>query len=558
MNREPRIFVSGHRNPDIDSIASAYALAELRRRQGVKQITAVCPGMLPERAAWLFKRFGVKPPDSRNDIHVRLSDMADDRVPVIEADTTLLDAVTVLKDSAMPRLPVVEKDKTFLGMLSPLTLLSKLLNVGCDSENSLTGRRVHSSIRLIRQVLNAETLTCFEDEAIQDFCVYVAAMSQDNFEKHLPQTHHELAVIAGDRPEIHIRALARPIRLLIVTGNCPVEKLIVDEAEKRRVTILRTPYDSASVIRRIKFSMPVRFADFAEDSFLLSTHDLLRDVRSDVLSAPEDVYPVIGDDAKLAGVVTKRQFNAPPPFRMILVDHNETAQGIPGLEEIPVIEVVDHHRIGMMPTAQPIKFTGDIVGSTCTLVAMMYRASGESLTPECAGILLGGVVSDTLNLRSPTTAPLDHRMCEWLEKISGVKGADLMADLMKLDSPLISKSAEEVINGDRKNYEDNHFRFAVAQVEENNLELLHQRLPELERAVSEAVRQDSLDFFALLVTDPVRGNSELLMEGLPAVLKRMPYSRTPDGIFLLPGVLSRKKQLLPQILAVTAAVPKTL
>lgn len=552
MNREPRIFVSGHRNPDIDSIASAYALAELRRRQGVKQITAVCPGMLPERAAWLFKRFGVKPPDSRNDIHVRLSDMADDRVPVIEADTTLLDAVTVLKDSAMPRLPVVEKDKTFLGMLSPLTLLSKLLNVGCDSENSLTGRRVHSSIRLIRQVLNAETLTCFEDEAIQDFCVYVAAMSQDNFEKHLPQTHHELAVIAGDRPEIHIRALARPIRLLIVTGNCPVEKLIVDEAEKRRVTILRTPYDSASVIRRIKFSMPVRFADFAEDSFLLSTHDLLRDVRSDVLSAPEDVYPVIGDDAKLAGVVTKRQFNAPPPFRMILVDHNETAQGIPGLEEIPVIEVVDHHRIGMMPTAQPIKFTGDIVGSTCTLVAMMYRASGESLTPECAGILLGGVVSDTLNLRSPTTAPLDHRMCEWLEKISGVKGADLMADLMKLDSPLISKSAEEVINGDRKNYEDNHFCFAVAQVEENNLELLHQRLPELERAVSEAVRQDSLDFFALLVTDPVRGNSELLMEGLPAVLKRMPYSRTPDGIFLLPGVLSRKKQLLPQLLSITS------
>lgn len=552
MNREPRIFVSGHRNPDIDSIASAYALAELRRRQGVKQITAVCPGMLPERAAWLFKRFGVKPPDSRNDIHVRLSDMADDRVPVIEADTTLLDAVTVLKDSAMPRLPVVEKDKAFLGMLSPLTLLSKLLNVGCDSENSLTGRRVHSSIRLIRQVLNAETLTCFEDEAIQDFCVYVAAMSQDNFEKHLPQTHHELAVIAGDRPEIHIRALARPIRLLIVTGNCPVEKLIVDEAEKRRVTILRTPYDSASVIRRIKFSMPVRFADFAEDSFLLSTHDLLRDVRSDVLSAPEDVYPVIGDDAKLAGVVTKRQFNAPPPFRMILVDHNETAQGIPGLEEIPVIEVVDHHRIGMMPTAQPIKFTGDIVGSTCTLVAMMYRASGESLTPECAGILLGGVVSDTLNLRSPTTAPLDHRMCEWLEKISGVKGADLMADLMKLDSPLISKSAEEVINGDRKNYEDNHFRFAVAQVEENNLELLHQRLPELERAVSEAVRQDSLDFFALLVTDPVRGNSELLMEGLPAVLKRMPYSRTPDGIFLLPGVLSRKKQLLPQLLSITS------
>ncbi len=548
-----RILVSGHRNPDIDSLASATALAELRRRQGCSNITALCPGVLPDRAAYLFKRFHLTPPPSRNDVYTRVRDVLT-TVPAIRSGCTLFDAVGQLRDSGLARLPVTDRDGRFLGMLSGLALLSHLLSVGNDAGSGLTGRRIHTSIRLIRQVLEAEILNGADLDTPQEFEVYVAAMSPEGFEEHLPGNNHELAVIVGDRPEIHLRALARRLRLLIVTGNRPVDPLIAQGAKEAGVSILLTGLDSATVIRRLKFSVPVEFSDFPPLQLELTPDDRLRDIRNRVLNHPEDVIPVLDGDRRFAGAVLKSTLNAPPPFRMILVDHNEIDQSLPGVEEIPIIEVVDHHRIGMMPTATPIKFTGDVVGSTCTLVAAMYRASGESLNPEMAGLLLGGIISDTLLLKSPTTADLDRRMCEWLEKLSGVSAADLMSDLMRIDSALAVKPAAEVISGDRKDYVDGKYRFALAQVEETNLELLHQRHDELGAEIRQRIAGDNLDFFGLLVTDAVRENSELLAIGSPEIIRNLPYEEIAPELFALPGVLSRKKQLLPQILAVTAAL----
>ncbi len=550
-----QIFVTGHRNPDIDSLASAAALAELRRRQGVSNITAICPGVMPDRAQWLFNRFNLPLPVSRNDVYLRIRDIMDSEVPTIRLGTSLMDAVRFLRETGFPRLPVVDENRAFVGMLSPLNLLSRLLDIGHDAEGSLTGRLIHSSIRMIAQVIEAESLTSFDPDRNQDFKVYVAAMGLDSFETHLPAGFsQEMALITGDRPEIHLRALRRKLRLMIVTGKNEVEPLILKEAESQQVTILKTPLDSATVIRRLKFSMPVEYFGFGETSFVLDDQDRLRGLENKILNQPEDVIPVLGAEKRLSGVVLKKNVTLTPPFRMILVDHNEPDQSIPGVEELPVIEVVDHHRIGMMPTAAPIRFTGDIVGSTCTLVASMFKSSGESLTPELAGLLLGGIVSDTLNLKSPTTAPLDRRMLEWLEKICSVKASALMDELSAIDSPLASKPPVEVIDSDRKSYTDGKFKFALSQVEETNLELLHQRERELSEEMVRILTEEELDFIALLVTDAVRENSELLIFGSESVLQNLPYSRIGDHLFALPGVLSRKKQLLPQILAVTAVL----
>ena len=552
--RPKTIFVTGHRNPDIDSIASSFALAELRRRQnpGTK-ILAICPGILPERAAYLFDRFHLRPPESRSDVYLRIADVMDAAVPTIPAGTPIMDAVRILNDSGYSRLPVIGPDGKFSGMLSPLNLLSRLLDVG-NAGSGLTGWLVHSSIDLIARVIEAKKLTASDTARVQDFHVYVAAMGVDSFETHLPREkdQSELALISGDRPEIHLRALQRRIRLLIVTGDKSVDPLILEEAEKRKVTILATRFDSASVIRRLKFSAPVEDFGFGADVFALSPHDRIRSLERQILSHPEDVIPVVGADGGFLGVVGKKNITSPPPYRVILVDHNEPEQSIPGIEDLPVIEVVDHHRIGMMRTQTPIKFTGDIVGSTCTLVAAMFKSMGESLTPELAGLLLSGLVADTLNLKSPTAAPLDFRMHEWLEKISGVKATDLMEELSRIASPLSSGKPEDVIESDRKSYSDGKFRFSLSQVEETKLELLRRRRDELSRTMGEIMKRESLDFIALLVTDAVRENSELLILGDPDVIRRLPYHADADGIFLLPGILSRKKQLLPQILAITA------
>ena len=184
----------------------------------------------------------------------------------------------------------------------------------------------------------------------------------------------------------------------------------------------------------------------------------------------------------------------------------------------------------------------------------MYRSAGERLTPEMAGLLLGGIISDTLLLKSPTTAEQDLRMCEWLEKLSGVSRDELMAELLRIDSPLAVKPALEVINGDRKDYTDGNIRFALSQVEESNLELLHQRREELASAMYKIMEAEKLGFFGLLVTDAVRGNSELLALGDRAIRRSLPYRSDDDEVFLLPGVLSRKKQLLPQMLSITASL----
>lgn len=547
-----QIFVCGHRNPDIDSIAGAIALAELRRRQGYSNVTALCPGILPDRAAYLLDRFKVPAPPSRNDVYVRVRDIMED-IPVITGGCTLFDAVGTLRESGFSRLPVVDADGTFLGMLSGMALLTNLLSIGNDAGSSLTGRRIKSSISLINQVLDGEILTVRDGGVAQTFEVYVAAMSPDVFDEHLPGNNDELAMIVGDRPDIHLKSISRKLRLMIITGNRPVDPWVLEGARNEGVSIIQTKLDSATVIRRLKFSVPVELSDFPRESLLLAPRDRMTEIKHRVLNCPEDVIPVL-DDGKLAGVVLKRVFNAPPPFQMILVDHNEPEQSLPGVAELPVIEVVDHHRIGMNPTSQPIKFTGDVVGSSCTLIASMYRAAGESLTPDMAGLLLGGIISDTLQLKSPTTALPDKRMAEWLEKISGVQKEALMAELMQIGSALADKSPEEVIGNDRKDYVDGKFRFALSQVEESDLELLHDRHDELIALMGQQLKTDQLDFFGLLVTDAVRENSELLICGSSEIISNLPYDKIGTDLYALPGVLSRKKQLLPQILAITASL----
>lgn len=552
--RKEQTFISGHRNPDIDSLAAATALAVLRSRHSTGEFIPLCPGILPDRAKYLFDRFHIPYPVSRNDVYIQIADLMSN-VPVVNGDMPLLSAVAKLRETRLPRLPATDNNGNYLGMLSGMALLGSLLSFGNDGDSGLTGRKVYSSIPLIREVLEAELLTGCNSAEEQDFEVYVAAMSGETFEQHLPQCNERLAVIVGNRPDIQQRVTERGIKLMIVTGNRPVKPEILHLARTNKVSILLTGLDSAAAIRRLKFSVPVKYAICRdEDDLVISPSDRLRDVKRNILDHYEDVIPAVDNDGKFSGVVLKQTLHMPPPYRMILVDHNELDQSLPGAEEIPVVEVVDHHRIGMMPTAVPIRFTGDVVGSTCTLVASMYRSAGERLSPEMAGLLLGGIISDTLLLKSPTSAELDFRMCEWLEKLSGVNRNELMAELLRIDSPLAVKPANEVINGDRKDYTDGKIRFALSQVEESNLELLHQRRQELSAEMHRIMASDALDFFGLLVTDAVRGNSELLTAGDRAIRRHLPYRSMDDELFLLPGVLSRKKQLLPQMLSVTSTL----
>lgn len=552
------IFISGHRNPDVDSIASAYVLAALRRNHFPNtRVIPICPGILPERAAFLFKRFDLEAPEVRHDVFLRMRDLLRP-APAIEAGTTLFDAVNRLRESAMLRLPVVNADGKYLGMLSSVALLSQLLHIGDNESEGFTGRRIYSSISLICRVLEAKVLSIHNAETEQDFDVYVAAMSPENFVHHVPVEQSEkLAIIVGDRPRIHERAIEHGIRLLILTGPGEIDPATLERARNAGVSVIHTDLDSAGVTRRLKFSIPVEHAAIAsDDTLVLSPDDRLRDFRKKMLRAPTELFPVVDTAGTLLGVIYKKQLSEVSPHCMILVDHNEPTQYLPGVEELPVIEVVDHHRISMFCSENPIRFTGDTVGSTCTLVAKMFRSENAELSPQLAGLLLGGLISDTLLLKSPTTSPIDREICTWLETLCGIDARTLMREMMQIESALTTKSANDVISGDRKDYHDGRYKFALAQVEETDLNLLHNRKHELTAQMKFRLEVENLSFFGLLVTDATHETSELLIVGDGDVIRALPHEKLEENIFSLPGVLSRKKQLLPQILSICAALQR--
>ena len=425
-----KTFVCGHRNPDVDSVMSAYALADLRRRTGMADVEAICAGRVPARALWVFEHFKLKPLRARRDVYVRVRDLMDADVPTVDADMPLVEALRLLEKCGQSSLPVRDRDGRFVGMLRPAKLLSLFI-----AKSDLT--------------------------------------------------------------------------------------------------------------------MPVSEVSLHETSPLVES-ERVHDVRTSAIRNSHNHFPVVDEGGRLLGTVLKRAFAEDPPYRMILVDHNEREQGIPGADELPVVEVVDHHRIAFSPTRDPIKYTADVVGSTCTLVAKMYRGAGERPTREIAGVLIAGIVSDTLLFQSPTTTETDRQMCAWLEKLCGETAASIMEGLLSVASPLTSMSAEAAIASDAKTYSEGGRKFVLAQIEESNLTLFHRKADELAAAMERTMKSAGLDFMALMVTDPARGGSELLFCGSEAVRRALPYRRSDRGTFLMPGVLSRKKQLLPEILAALA------
>ena len=423
-----KTYICGHRNPDPDSVMSAYALADLRRRTGMADVEAICAGLMPDKARWVFERFGLKPPRVKRDVYVRVRHLMDRSVPVVSHDMSLVDALRMLEASGESSLPVRGADGGFLGMLSPAKLLNFFLGKG-------------------------------------------------------------------------------------------------------------------------DLTIPVSRAPLHHCAQVLLESDPVHDIRLAAVKSPHNHFPVVDEKGALLGTVLKRAFAEEPPFRIILVDHNETDQGIPGLEEVPVVEVVDHHRIAFAATKEPIRYTADVVGSTCTLVARMFRAVGERPSREIAGVLIAGIVSDTLLFQSPTTTDADRTMCAWLEKICGETAESIMEGMSAASSTLQSLTPEQAIAGDAKLYHEAGRRFVLAQVEETNLALFHSRIAGLSAAMDAEMAAKGLDFIALMATDPVRGSSELLFRGLESVRRALPYRKGDDGVFLMPGVLSRKKQLLPEVIA---------
>lgn len=538
------IFVIGHRNPDTDSICSAIGYAEFKRRTGMPEAVAARCGDTNDRIDFVLKTFGVPPPRFLADVSPKVSDVMERQVIRVQPDSTAAEALRLMDDRNIRILPVLDGTRRCRGLLS-LFKLSKFL---FPAANRLSdSRRVLSSLRNLARTLEGELWTEFECDREEDLIMVIGAMSRELFADRLETFLREkLIVVVGDRQDIQETAILEGVRVLIVTGGLRMEKRLLEMARRKRVSVISSPHDTATTAALCRAAVAVRHV-LNEEFLSFREHTPLSAVRERATASGYQIFPVLDTLGETVGILSKTDFLKTVSRKLILVDHNELSQAVPGADEVEILEIIDHHRIGSLATQQPILFRNEPVGSTSTIVADCFFRSNVELPRPVAGLLLAGLVSDTLNLTSPTTTARDAEILRQLEQLAGVNARDFTEQLFASGSLLTLKPAPQAITTDCKEYHEDGVKFSVAQIEEIGFDQFWKRKEELLQALEEYQREHDYHFSALMVTDVNSQNSLLLAQGDPEFLEQIGYPRIEPGVFKLLDVVSRKKQLLPYL-----------
>lgn len=539
------IFVIGHRNPDTDAICSAIGYAEFKQRTGMPEAVAARCGDINDRIDFVLKTFGMPAPRFVIDVSPKVSDVMQRQILSVTPDSTAADALQLMDERNIRVLPVLDNQRQCRGLLS-LFKLSKFLFPIAD--RLVDSRRVLSSVKNLVETLHGQLIVSFEPEREEDLIMLIGAMSVESFAKRLKTFPREkLITIVGDRQDIQYAAIREGVRLIIVTGGIDLEQDVLEAAIRKHVSIISSPHDTATTSTLCRAAVAVRHV-LNEEFICFHEHELLATAREEARASGHQIFPVFDAEKNVSGILSKTDFLKNVARQLILVDHNEISHAVKGADEVEIIEIIDHHRIGALTTSQPILFRNEPVGSTSTIVAGCFFQSGVQIPPPVAGLLLAGVVSDTLNLTSPTATPRDAEILKKLEEISETNASRFAEKFFASDSLLTLKPAPQAITSDCKEYVEESVKFSIAQVEEIGFDQFWKRKDELIETLEAYRRRCGYFFSALLVTDVSTQNSLLLTVGDEAFIKRIGYPGLEPGIHELREVVSRKKQLLPHLI----------
>lgn len=548
------VLVIGHRNPDPDAICSAIGYAEFKRRTGMKAVEAARCGDTNERIDFILQTFGIAPPRFVANVSPRVSDVMEHHVLSVSPDATATEALTLMDTASIRVLPILDADRRCLALVSVFKA-SKFFFP--DLARTFDSRRVISSLRGLVRALRGRMICAFEPDREDDLVLMIGAMRSASFaerlENYLPE---RLLVVVGDRVDIQQLAIRARVRAVIVTGGLAISEEIAEEARRNEVSLIISPVDTATTAMLCRAAVPVRHV---QDEHFLAFHrdEPIRRIRDVAANSAFPAFPVLDDDRRVVGMLTKSDFLKPVDRKLILVDHNELSQAVAGADEVEIIEIIDHHRIGNLRTHQPILFRNEPVGSTSTIVADSFFRYGVELPPPIAGVLLAGLVSDTLNLTSPTTSSRDAEVLGRLEKLAGVNARAFTEKLFASGSILVSRPPHQAITTDCKEYAEGNLRYSVAQIEELGFDNFRQRKSAVQEALADYRASKGYFFSALMVTDVVEQLSLLLIAGPPGLLRLIDYREVEPGIYEMEGIVSRKKQLLPYLAHQLARLPAT-
>ena len=530
------IFVTGHRNPDTDSIVSALAYANLRHALGDREYVAARLGAVNDETKKLLARFGAEEPVLIKNMRTQIADLDFDRSPTLHFSVSLDLAWRTMQENSLNALPIVNDDGSLYGMLSAGDIAA--YDMETIGDNTIHELPLYNLLSVVEGTLiNDSGAEC---DTVSGELTISLPQNYDDPAHFVPET----IMICGNQPEIIARAIECGVRCLILCrADLRPEWARCDTG----TVILSTPLSARRVSRIIYQALPVSRISQRKDVIAFHVTDYLDDIRDTMLSTRYRSYPVLDENDRVIGALSRFHLLRPRRKRVVLVDHNEAAQSVPGLEQVEILEIIDHHRLADIQTAQPIRMRNEPLGSTATIIAGMYQEHGVTPSPAMAGLLTGAILSDTVMFKSPTCTPRDVSMAERLSRIAHVSIEELGKSLFSFAGE--NKTAEELFGVDYKRFHISGQDLAVSQITcGDSAPLLGRRAEFLEYMRS--LQQDSgADMVLLMITDVLLEGTHLLYVGSDEVIQQAFSAQPKDGHVFLPGVMSRKKQLIPMLTA---------
>lgn len=538
------IFVVGHKNPDTDSVCSAYCYAHLKSKLDTenKYIASRC-GNINKQTKFVFEKFKATTPVYINDVFPRVSDIMTRDVVSVFLDDTIFECMKSIENMKIGVVPVVSDEKKFKGVVSYIELT--------EFFTALTNK---SRVEYLIKPENFEkSISGFflkrgvEKEFFGSFVV--GAMPYERFKERTETIAPEkIALIVGNRKRVVEHAIKNNFAIIILTGIKDINEIDIDLSGYKG-WIYVSELSTAETLSLAMLSVSAK--NIMNDSIsVIKANDYIDFGRTELLKSDLKGLPVVDDNHSLIGIVTRMNFINTKKKRLILVDHNEYMQSVDGVESAEILEIIDHHRLGAGKTRSPIYIYTKPVGSTCTLVYELYKSKKVEIDNTIAGLLLAGILSDTVVLKSPTTTQEDVSSVLELSKILSLDYESFGSEIFSAADNLKAGNLEEVIIHDMKIYNEYGYKIGISQIEVVNFAVFEEYKKNLREALYNIKKQNALDWVMLMVTDIIKGDSLLLITGFEQAERLLPFKALERELYFLAGVLSRKKQLLPEILRV--------
>ncbi len=541
------IYIFGHKNPDADAICSALAYEAYKHAIGQTEYVAARCGNSNARIDAILERFKTPLPRFIGDVTPRVGNIMQSMVRTVTKKSTCAGALELIDQYDVRALPVVNDAGQIEGLVSIFQLGEFFIP---KPHEPRAMRRVKTCVQSIIDSLNAKVLHADNIDEIEELFVRIGAMDIRSFGSHHKEnglTSDRSIIVVGDRRDIQERCLELGVRLLVITGALEVDEEVIERARESNISLIVSPYDSATT------SWIIRTATHSDGLFepkvsCFSAEDHSSSVKRRIANSNDPLYLVVNDEKQLIGVFSKSDILRPSRTRIALVDHNELGQSVNGASEVQITEILDHHRLGNIPTEQPILFINRPVGSTCSIVADLFKTHKLTPEPNIAGIMMSGIISDTLLLNSPTATPLESELLDWLSPIAGIEPEALADIIFTAGSVVINSKPAEVISSDCKIYDEGELSFSVSQIEELGFDKFWKKEDALGKALEAYRIKEKLFFSFLLVTDINSHDSLLVVAGNDELKASINYpQRGQSNIYELSGIVSRKKQLIPYI-----------